>query len=382
MAAATESPIRVLFVDDERFVLDAIKRTVRKGFDTTFAEGGQAALDLLAANDNPFAVVCTDMRMPGVDGVQVLKAFRAQAPDTTRVLLTGQADLDVAIAAVNEGSVFRFLTKPTNPDQLAETIVEAHELYRLRNAERELLEQTLRGSVQALLETLSLASPLTFARTQRIRTYVDRMLDRMDVPNRWEIEVAVMLSQVGAVTLPPLVSERLNSGAPLNKEEEVMVGELPGLADRLLAGIPRLETVRNIISSQLQWESEHAPIGTKVLKLAADIDTLTERGLEAEVLGARLEEQEDAYGAVVFAAYRASQANSDPAQKVTLVSLKDLKIGMRLAGDVRTHDGLLLVGRGQVVTESLLSRIRNFESTTGLAEQSVAVLQGEVTASS
>jgi response regulator RpfG family c-di-GMP phosphodiesterase len=376
---ASAEPVRVLFVDDERFVLDAIKRTVRKGFDASFAEGGQAALELLATEE-PFAVVCTDMRMPGVDGVAVLKAFRAESPETTRILLTGQADLDVAIAAVNEGSVFRFLTKPTNPDQLVAAIGEAYELFRLRQAERVLLEQTLRGSVQALIETLSLANPLAFARTQRIRTYADRLLDQLVVPNRWEIEVAVMLSQVGAVTLPPHTSERLNSGAPMSKEEESMVNELPGLADRLLAGIPRLETVREMISSQQRWDSDEVPVGTKVLKLASDLDTLTERGLEPDVLNARLDEHSDGYGSEVFAAYKTSLSVTHSDAEIVLVPLTDLKIGMRLAGDVRLQDGVLLVGRGQVVTESLLSRIENFARTAGLAERSVAVFEAaEVT---
>lgn len=375
MATVPPYRVRVLFVDDERFVLDAIKRTVRKTFDASFAEGGQAALDLLNSDQEPFSVICTDMRMPGVDGLAVLKAFRAATPNTTRVLLTGQADLDVAISAVNEGSVFRFLTKPTEPDQLSATILEADELYRLHDAERELLEQTLRGSVQALSETLSLANPVAFARTRRIRTYVDSMLDQMTVENRWEIEIAVMLSQVGAVALPPRVSERLNQGLPLDKEEEEMVAELPQLADRLLAGIPRLETVRNIILSQNKWDRPDAPVATKVLRLASELDTLTERGLEKDVVLAHIIEDADAYGADVITAFHASHSEDVAAGVINLVKLTDLKIGMQLAGDVKTHDGLLLVGRGQEVTESLLSRIRNFDRATGLSEQTVPVFE-------
>jgi hypothetical protein len=330
---------------------------------------------MLRADIEPFSVLCTDMRMPGIDGLAVLKAFRAETPHTTRVLLTGQADLDVAIAAVNEGSVFRFLTKPTDPTQLQATIVEADELFRLHNAERELLEQTLRGSVQALLETLSLANPLAFARAQRIRTYVDRMLPQLHVENLWEVEIAVMLSQVGAVTLPTRVSDRLNKGLALDKQEQAMVDELPRLADRLLAGIPRLENVRNIILSQTDWERADAPMATKILRLASEVDTLSERGLETEVLLAHLQEAEAEYTTPVLEAFQASLNSDEHSPAIHLAKVADLQVGMRLAGDVKTQDGLLLVGRGQEVTESLLSRIRNFESTAGLAEESVAVFE-------
>lgn len=366
--------IRVLFVDDEKFVLDAIKRTVRKSFECEFAEGGQAALDFLAMGKE-FAVVCTDMRMPSVNGVDVLKAFRDQAPSTSRILLTGQADLDAAMAAVNEGNVFRFLTKPTDPDQLGAAIRDADKLHRLHKAEQELLEQTLRGSVQALLETLSLANPLAFARAQRIRTYVDRLLAHLDVENQWEVEVAAMLSQIGAVTLPTRVSERLNSGITLSREEEEMVSALSEVADRLLAGIPRLENVRNMISSQRYWEAAKAPTAAKLLKLASELDTLTERGLEPEVISVRINERSNSYGQDLIRSFNAVMNSGDSSQSICLVNVNELVIGMRLAGDVRARDGLLLVGRGQEVTESLLDRIRNFEQASGLAEDSVAVFE-------
>jgi ActR/RegA family two-component response regulator len=372
--SSDDPKIRVLFVDDERFVLEAIKRTVRKIFDATFAEGGPAALDILRSDTEPFAVLCTDMRMPSVDGLAVLKAFRAEAPDTTRVLLTGQADLDAAVAAVNLGSVFRFLTKPTDPDQLQATILEAAELFRLRHAEREILEQTLHGSVQALSETLSLANPVAFARAQRLRNLVDSMLDHLDVANRWEIEVAVMLSQVGAVTLPPQISERLNSGETLTDDEQQMVDEMAPIADRLLAGIPRLESVRRVILLQPQWSEPDSPIGTKLLHLASEIDSLTARGLEPAVIKAQLSAYAPSYGDDVMSALDAWVTKGrSGAASVRMVPLASLRIGMRLAADVVSKDGLLLVGRGQEVGESLLVRIRNFERTAGLAEDLFAV---------
>lgn len=369
------SEVRVLFVDDEQFVLDAIRRTVRKTFDATFAAGGQQALNLLDGDEEPFAVICTDMRMPSVDGLAVLRAFRDRAPNTTRVLLTGQADLDSATAAVNEGNIFRFLTKPTNSDQLKRALDDAVELFQLHAAERELLDKTLTGSVQALVETLSLANPVAFARSSRITAFVKRVIPYLEIENQWEVEVATMLSQVGAVTLPPELSDRLNRGVPLNREEITMVNELPELADQLLSIIPRLGTVRHIIKSQLHWESETAPVATKLLVLAREFDTLTERRLAPDVVEGILSEHAEQYGQPVMQAFLAMTAAQPSEARILFLPPRELCTGMVLASDIKTRDALLLVGRGQVLSAALLVRISNFGSTVGLEEELVAVFE-------
>lgn len=99
---------RVLCVDDEPRVLAALARTLHRHFALTTAASGAGGLELLR-REGPFAVVVSDLRMPGMDGVAFLARVREAAPDTVRVLLTGQADLAAAVAAVNEGNIFRFL---------------------------------------------------------------------------------------------------------------------------------------------------------------------------------------------------------------------------------------------------------------------------------
>jgi DNA-binding NtrC family response regulator len=117
--------------------------------ESTTATSGKAGLERLSS-DGPFAVVVSDMRMPEMNGAAFLAQVRERAPDTVRVLLTGQADLDSAIAAVNEGQIFRFLTKPCAPEMLISSLRAAEEQHRLITAERVLLEQTLHGAVKAL----------------------------------------------------------------------------------------------------------------------------------------------------------------------------------------------------------------------------------------
>jgi DNA-binding NtrC family response regulator len=102
---------RILLVDDDPNILDGFRRSLSREFLMETALGAELALKLVAEN-GPYAVVVSDMRMPGMDGVQFLSKVKAQSPDTIRVMLTGNADMDTAVHAINEGSIFRFLNKP------------------------------------------------------------------------------------------------------------------------------------------------------------------------------------------------------------------------------------------------------------------------------
>ena len=141
---------KILLVDDEPNVLDGYRRTLGREFTLETAVGGQEALGLIG--EKPYAVVVSDMRMPGMDGVQLLSRIKASSPDTIRVMLTGHADMETAINAINEGSIFRFLNKPTTKEMMAKTLTAALVQHRLVTAEKQLLEQTLSGALQVLTE--------------------------------------------------------------------------------------------------------------------------------------------------------------------------------------------------------------------------------------
>ena len=124
---------RVLFVDDEPQLLEAIQRTLRKQVDLQTAGGGEEGLRVLR-EEGPFALVVSDMRMPVMNGAQFLGKVREQAPDTVRVILSGQADFQATIAAVNEGHIYRFLSKPCPFDQLLAAVHDGLNQHRLVTA--------------------------------------------------------------------------------------------------------------------------------------------------------------------------------------------------------------------------------------------------------
>ncbi|TVR81988.1 MAG: EAL domain-containing protein [Rhodospirillales bacterium] len=147
---------RVLVVDDEPHVLAGFHRGLRHHFDIVTAASGPEGLDLLE-RQGPFAVVVSDMQMPGMDGVAFLNQVRTRAPEIMRIMLTGQGDLQTAMAAVNHGQVFRFLTKPCAQPNLVAAISDAAAEYcRHALVRRELVRlEAERRHISLVIDTLA-----------------------------------------------------------------------------------------------------------------------------------------------------------------------------------------------------------------------------------
>jgi two-component system NtrC family sensor kinase len=153
---------RVLCVDDEPHVLAGLEQVLRRRFDVTTAAGGREGLRSLA-QAGPFTIVVSDFRMPEMNGAEFLRHVRDVAPDTIRILLTGQASLEDAISAVNEGYIFRFLSKPCPTPMLLKALDGAVEQARLVTRDRELLESKLEAMSGHLLRAERLATLGTLA---------------------------------------------------------------------------------------------------------------------------------------------------------------------------------------------------------------------------
>jgi response regulator RpfG family c-di-GMP phosphodiesterase len=353
---------RVLYVDDEENVLLAVKRHQRKSFDLHTCSVAQEALDRIRSGE-AFAVVVSDLRMPRMDGVEFLKAVQGLMPDATRIMVTGNADLDSAKRAVNDGHVYRFLTKPCEPELLREAIHSGVRIYELVVAERDLLERTLRGAVEVLTQTLSLSNPEAFGRAARIRRYVTALVSRLALENPWQYEVAAMLSQLGAITVPPDVTRKAYRGQPLSIEEGRMLAQSPVVASRLLRAIPRLEGVAEMVrlqSAQFRGGSEEPPLGARILRVALDFDALVLRGTSSiDAVKALRQAAEGTYDPALLSAADELMP-TDGSREERTIALRDLRVGMIVADPLTTEEGLLVVAAGQEVSESLLERLHNW----------------------
>ena len=365
---AEELP-RILCVDDDSNLLDGLARTLRGHYKVETSVSGVAALEHLKTVE-AYAIVVSDQRMPQMDGVTFLSHIRAQAPGTIRVLLTGQADMESAIAAVNEGNIFRFLTKPCATAVLLKALGACMEQHRLIASEKILLEQTLRGSIKALIDILSLANPVAFGRATRVRRSVEQLMTHFEINERWPVEVAAMLSQIGCVTLPPATLEKFYKSQIMSAAEQEMIERMPAFIDKCLANIPRIDPVREILrlyprSFGHRDDGAGAPLnsglpwGARALKIALDLDSPESGENRATAPFAILRGRSGSYDSVILEALAHLRGDSQDIRMVEC-QIRELAIGMVFGEDLKSPTGVLLVARGQEVTAGLLERLRNF----------------------
>lgn len=388
MAAVAEIPKvarfkpRVLCVDDEPNVLEGLVLHLRKRYTVFTATSGQVGLDLLS-REGPFAVVLSDMRMPNMNGTQFLEQVREVDPDSVRMVLTGHADLHSAIEAVNRGEVYRFLTKPCQPAALLRAFDEATRIYELEKAEQQLLEETLRGSVDVLTDILALVSPAAFGRANRIKRMVRHMADQFDLADMWQYELAAMLSQIGCVALPPELAEKVARGDELSPAEAEAWASHPDTGRRLLRRIPRLETVAAIVGRQLdpasheaaEWavmEQDQVALGAQMLRAAIDLDVRIQRGATLREALRALSSVHETYNAALLEILESVDVSTLPSALVE-VALGDLDTGMILYDDARTRTGVVVVQKGYEVTPLVRERLYRYDRTVGI-EQPIRVL--------
>jgi response regulator RpfG family c-di-GMP phosphodiesterase len=292
--AAAESPDRagvarrprVLCVDDEPRVLESLRDSLRRRFEVVATTNGFEALRILAAQ--PCEAVLSDMRMPKLNGARFLTLAREHAPDTVRLLLTGQSTLDDAVSAVNEGEIFRFLIKPCPTRDLIAALDSAVERHRTLVRERDLGEQSLHGTIRALALVAAATDPAAPRRAERIRRHAMALAGATDaiIPSR-ELERACELAQVGAVAVSPETRSHLARERRLDRGHAAELERLPELAARLVGPIAWLAPVAAMLSAAGQsFEPTRpglagTPPAARVLRIVLDFDLLEIQGVSA-----------------------------------------------------------------------------------------------------
>jgi CheY-like chemotaxis protein len=364
-----ESKPMVLCVDDESHVMESMRLNLRRHYEVRTALSGQEGLEMLLRAPH-VAVVISDMRMPEMDGATFLSMVRKLAPDAVRILLTGYADVESAMRAVNEGQVFRFLTKPCSPPDLLATIAAGVEQHRLITAERVLLQNTLIGSVRALVDVLALVNPLALGRAVRIRDRVRKAVTALELDRIWHVEFAALLSQLGAVLLPEDTARRLYDGDELDDDERAKLVENMDTINRILGNIPRLEPVTNVLAELRglvlgdRASGGRASVPARLVHAVIEVDRLEAQGqslrqaLQA-LAGAAGPEDGDVLKALE------TLVGGPGTRETLLVPPKELADGMVLAQDLKTEDGLLILPRGFEFGDSAREHVANFLGRLG-----------------
>jgi len=386
-------PYKILLVDDDVNLLAAIRRQLRKNYDLHFAQGGAKGLEIIAS-EGPFAVVISDMQMPEMNGIEFLSQVKERNPESVRVMLTGNADMQTAIDAVNEGKVYRFFSKPCSMEELSEGIDEGIQRYKLVTAEKDLLEKTVAGSVKVLTDILAMMEPASFGTSHKVRHWVHDIMPLFQGAIRWQLDLAVMLAPLGLAAVPHEVLVKMKSGEKLTDVEQEIITKIPEIGRNLIQNIPRLEPVAEIVYFQNKGfdgsgfpdgptSGTDIPMGARILKIMNDL-ALTTQGLYPTVAAFDyLYEKQSLYDPQLLPLIRKGllqlkKKHKDEHNKNSIirdVPLSSIRPGYILQSDVCTISGRLILASGYTLSMSHIERLRNINKIEDIQEPILVLMK-------
>lgn len=411
-------PATLLFVDDEPSILSALRRLFRpQGYRLLVAESGQAGLDILAVET--VDLVISDMRMPHMDGAQFLKEVRTRHPEIIRILLTGYADMTSTIAAINEGEIYRYISKPWDDNEILMTVRDALERQRLVAENQRLtaltqqqnealkalnagLEQQVAERTQAVRDAFSELKKTFMATVQVCAGLVElragqaghqlaghgrrvaehaRILGKRMQLGDGEVQnlmLAGLLHDIGKIGLSDdLLVKPYNL---LTAEHRALVMKHAAQGQNILMPIDKLRDCALIIRHHHEnydgsgypdnLAGMSIPIGARILAVVNDYDalqigTLAQRPLKAsDALTFLIDNGGKRYDPQVVEAFAAylSETQKSAVGEIPMRPLH-LKPGMILNRELNHHDGFLLLAPGSTLTPDIIQKLIKLEST-------------------
>jgi len=357
--------LEILCVDDEPQVLEGLRLHLKQRYIVHLAGSGTEGLEILRDTRN-IAVILSDMRMPVMDGAKFLNAARSAAPEAVRMLLTGYTDMQSAIAAVNEGQIFRFISKPCPPDQLLAAFGAAVTQHQLIVAEKVLLQQTLLGCVESMVKVLSITKPMAFGRALRLRAKIRSVVQFLLWGDQWQIEAAAVLSQLGIVTLPEETLMKLHEGERLDASDRREIAASIDTSTQMLENIPRLEPVLEIMAHLAAAirgnppSGKTPPPGALLLRIVLEWDALEAQGYTQAQALAKLRDADGEFDAELLDRLGGMLPVAGTQSLAIETAPRDLVAGMVLAEDLVRKNGVVILPRGFEIDRGLLDHIHTF----------------------
>lgn len=348
----------VLCVDNDPYVLVSMRRALSRAFCVDIASSAAQGLELLGRKS--YAVVVSDISMPGMSGVEFLRRARELAPDTTRLLSSGHADFAEAVAATNAGPVFRFLAKPLQLDDLLSTVTEAVRYHHQTVADRGELHAVMVGLVPTLTELVCLLRPGLAEPARRTLEAARLLASTARLADSWRLEATGLMTMLACQSAPMDVEvcETAESDAATRLLELAM-----GLAGRLLGPLPRAREVYELLEQALAGQAD----STSASALRLLVRWQWSSGVETGGSSAQPIGDAEYPGAWLEALQRFDERTCGVRESSLLVA--ELEVGMLMASDVIARgSGHVLLPKGNQLTRPVLERIRHYARGPGVVE--------------
>lgn len=425
LESAPDAKSTLLFIDDETNILAALKRLFKPlGYNVLTAKNGMEAFALLE-KESVDLVIC-DMRMPQMDGAEMLEQIRARWPDAVRILLTGYSDIKSTIAAINRGEIYRYVSKPWDDNDMVLIVRDALErkyllaeeqrlkaLTQRQNDELKILNATLEDKVRRRTEELRVAleslahaheklkkdyfvtiqifanlmelrKGMMAGHSRRVAQLCCDIARSMGLPEAevGNLEVAALLHNIGKIGLPDRLLDR--PFAELSREERAQFDKHPLHAAAVLMSLPSLADAAQLIRYHREHYSENSntsglcesaiPLGARILLVASDYESLQE-GLighdklaPVQALDMIDNGRGTRYDPTVVDVLRRLAAHGGPHGHVDTefqLTSGQLREGMLLTRDIVTGNGMLLLLKNSTLSAEHIHEIREFEEAAG-----------------
>lgn len=408
--------LKILLLDDEIEILNALKRVLRRQFEIFSFDMPEQAI--AALEENEFAIIISDMKMPIMDGATFLAKAKEISPNSIRILLTGYSDMDSTARAINEGNIFSYASKPWNNDDLKQLLENATEHYLLKRENLALTEQLtaankqltefnanlelkVKQRSQALAQSnLKLKSSIQKHRSmfQQVLDMValiieDRTKDKLGHNKRVAIHskllaeflgwdrarvtntyIAALVHDLGKVALP---DELLNKPEHELEQQQLSEFRLHAKAGgEIIERLPQLQNIASIVRHQFDTvstkdqEQIQCPLESRIIRLVADYDSLllgakTGQNMTHEEAVAYLKSNTDfLYENSLIEKY-CLLINKLPTLKVNeldyCVSTEQLEQGMSIAENIMNKNGAVLLAKDAILTNNIIAKLKNYE---------------------
>ncbi len=293
MQAETTIKPKVLVVDDEETYLRTLRRILRKDFNVLTAGSGPEGIEVLEQNKD-VALIMSDQRMPFMTGSDFLSEALKLAPDSIRFLITGYSDLDAVVEAINTGHIYRYITKPWNPDELLIDVRRAVEHYltsrenvRLAKFNEQLvidLKELLFNTVSAISSALEAKDSYTYGHSYRVTYYSVKIGEMIGIdPQQLSLlEFAGLLHDIGKIGVPEII---LNKPGRLTDEEYSIICRHPARGGQILSRLKNMQyVIECVIHHHERYDGkghpdglkgDRIPLGARILAVADSYDAMT-----------------------------------------------------------------------------------------------------------